>query len=227
MAARWGSEVRTAGDAWREFRAKRSPRIIATAIVAALAARVVLGDFGWTDLVAVAVMVAIFPFGEWAIHVYLLHMPPFRIRGRTVYLATARSHWAHHEEPRNLNMILLAPREALALLGLAVPLSVALLAAPLWLLGAAAPTGALLTALVTGYALVGLYEWTHFLIHTAHRPRTRLYRGVWRTHRLHHFKNEHYWHGVTSTVADRVLRTAPDHREVPRSRTARTLDVNA
>jgi hypothetical protein len=75
-----------------------------------------------------------------------------------------------------------------------------------------------------GYVLVALYEWTHFLIHTAHRPRNGAYRAVWQTHRLHHFKNEHYWHGITNTVADRVLGTHPHHRDVERSRTARTLD---
>jgi hypothetical protein len=47
---------------------------------------------------------------------------------------------------------------------------------------------------------------------------------VWRNHRLHHFKNERYWHGITNTVADRVLGTMPVHTEVPRSKTARTLD---
>jgi hypothetical protein len=154
-------------------------------------------------------------------------MPPFRFRGRSVYLATARSHWAHHTEPRDLGMILLAPIEAAALLVLAVPAAIALLALPVSLLAGPVPLGTLLTGLLTGYVLVGLYEWTHFLIHTAHRPKTRLYRAVWQTHRLHHFKNEHYWHGITSTVADRVLGTHPDHRDVPRSRTARTLDVNA
>ena len=159
-------------------------------------------------------MLAVYPFGEWAIHVYLLHMPPFEFRGRSVYLTTARSHWAHHREPRDLDMILLAPAEALALMGLAVPVAVGLGVGLVALLGAGVAWGAALTAILVGQVLVGLYEWTHFLIHTAHRPRTRLYRAVWQTHRLHHFKNEHYWHGVTSTVADRVLGTFPDHREV-------------
>jgi hypothetical protein len=227
VAARWGREVKTLDHAWREFRAKRSPRIIAGGIVLAVVARVAWGDFAWTDAVAVAAMLAIFPFGEWAIHVYLLHMPPFRLRGRTVYLATAKSHWAHHKEPRDLGMILLAPIEAAAILGLAVPVAIGLLALPVWLIAGSVPFGAVLTGVLTGYVLAGVYEWTHFLIHTAYRPRTRLYRGVWQTHRLHHFKNEHYWHGITSTVADRVLGTHPDHRDVPRSRTARTLDVNA
>ena len=89
------------------------------------------------------------------------------------------------------------------------------------------PWGAVLTGLLVGYVLVGIYEWTHFLIHTAVRPKTVVYRSVWRTHRLHHFKNEHYWHGITSTIADRALGTFPDQRDVPRSRTARTLNTNA
>ena len=57
-----------------------------------------------------------------------------------------------------------------------------------------------------------------------HPPRSRYYRAVWRNHRLHHFKNEHYWHGITNNVSDRVLGTNPDQRSVQRSATARTLD---
>lgn len=226
MTARWGRDVKTLGHAWREFRSRRSPKVLAAGIVLAVAARLAYGQFSWRDLLAVAAMLAVYPFGEWAIHVYLLHMPPFEFRGKSVYFTTAKSHWAHHKEPRDLNMILLAPHEAATLLGLAVPFTVGLGALFVSLLGGSIAWGAFLTGIVTGYVLVGVYEWTHFLIHTAHRPRTRLYRAVWQTHRLHHFKNEHYWHGITSTVADRVLGTFPDHREVERSRTARTLDVN-
>jgi sterol desaturase/sphingolipid hydroxylase (fatty acid hydroxylase superfamily) len=77
--------------------------------------------------------------------------------------------------------------------------------------------------LLTGYVLVGVYEWTHFLIHTGHRPRSRYYRSIWRNHLLHHYKNEHFWHGITNTVSDRLLGTYRDQAEVPRSPTARTL----
>jgi sterol desaturase/sphingolipid hydroxylase (fatty acid hydroxylase superfamily) len=77
--------------------------------------------------------------------------------------------------------------------------------------------------LLTGYVLVGAYEWIHFLIHTGHRPRSRYYRSIWRNHLLHHYKNEHYWHGITNTVSDRLLGTYRDQAEVPRSPTARTL----
>jgi sterol desaturase/sphingolipid hydroxylase (fatty acid hydroxylase superfamily) len=221
--ARQGSEVRTRGHAWREFRRYRSPRILGAGVVAALAVRLALGGWSWRDPVAAAAMLAVYPFGEWAIHVYLLHLRPFRLRGRSVELATARSHRMHHETPDRLGMILLGPVEALALLGLAVPAVLGAGAGLLAAAGAAAPLAPLVTAALAGYVLVGIYEWVHFLIHTAYRPRSRHYRAIWRNHRLHHFKNERYWHGITTTVSDRVLGTRPDQRDVERSPTARTL----
>jgi hypothetical protein len=215
-AARLGREVKTLDHAWREFRSNRSPKVIAAGIVGAAALRIGLGGFSWRDAVAAAAMLAVYPFGEWAIHVYLLHLRPFRFRGRSVELPTAASHRQHHERPNHLGLILLAPLEAAALLLLAVPVVLAVFSLVL-------PLRALVTAALAGYVLIGIYEWTHFLIHTAHRPKTRAFRAIWRNHRLHHFKNEHYWHGITSTVADHVLHTAPDQRDVPRSPTARSL----
>src|SRR3954466_4315781 len=223
--ARYGRDVKTLGQAWGEFRAKRSPKLIAAAIAITLALRLVLGGWSWRDAVAAAAMLVIYPFGEWAIHVYLLHMPPFEFRGRSYYLPTSKAHWAHHKEPTDLGMILLEPREVLALLGLAVPATVALTGLLVWPLPGPMPWGALVTELFVGYVLVGMYEWTHFLIHTSHRPRSRYYRSIWTTHRLHHFKNEHYWHGITNTVADRALGTFPEQRDIERSRSARNLDA--
>jgi sterol desaturase/sphingolipid hydroxylase (fatty acid hydroxylase superfamily) len=77
------------------------------------------------------------------------------------------------------------------------------------------------------FAYLGLlrYEWSHFLIHSPYVPRTRWYRTIWRNHRLHHFKHEGYWMGVSSNLGDRLLGTNPDQRSVPKSPTARTLGV--
>jgi hypothetical protein len=223
MAARYGSEVKTVGGAFAEFRRKRSPRILATGLMLVLALRTVLGDFSWRDLVAAALMVPIYVFGEWAIHVHLLHLRPFKWRGKRVELMTAASHRMHHESPHNLNMILLGPWEAVALLLLAVPVAVGVPCLVVGLAFGAVPVGVAVTAALTAYLLILMYEWTHFLIHTAHKPRSRYYKSIHRGHRLHHFKNERYWHGITNTVSDRVLGTAPDQADVPRSRTARTL----
>ena len=221
------SDVKTLGDAWRRFARQPSPRWIAAGVVLAATARVTLGDFGWVDLAVAAGLVAVHPFAEWAIHVYLLHLKPFRFRGRTVELITAKEHRSHHEHPHNLYTVLLGPKEVVGLFVAVIPPVSLALCGALALAGAPWHPAAILTAMTVGGLLVFAYEWIHFLIHTAYRPRTAVYRAVWRTHRLHHFKNEHFWHGITSTIADRVLRTNPEPKAVERSPTARTLDPNA
>jgi hypothetical protein len=223
-SARWGREVKTLSAAWREFARKRSPWMIGGAIVVLGIVRVAIGDFGWRDAFAVAAMLVVYPFGEWAIHVYLLHMKPVLIGGWRVEAPAARDHRQHHQQPNDLSLILLAEKELAQLLLLAVPATVALGALVVGLIAGPVPIGPLVSAAFAGYCAIFVYEWTHFLIHTAYRPRSRYYRAIWRNHRLHHFKNEHFWHGITNNVSDRVLGTKPEQSSVPRSRTARTLD---
>ncbi len=222
--AHYGREVKTLGHAWREFARKPSAWFILAAVSIAVVLRTLVGDLGWADLAAAAAMLVIYPFGEWAIHVYILHMRPFHVRGRKIEMPSAREHRAHHRKPNDLTMILLGPKELVGLLFVAVPVTIGLIAAVMWVLPGSVPVGALLSAAIAGYAAIFVYEWTHFLIHTAYRPRTRYYRAIWRNHRLHHFKNEHFWHGITQTVSDRVLATNPDQHTIRRSKTARTLD---
>jgi hypothetical protein len=222
--ARWGKDVKTLAEARRQFARRHSPWMILAATLALAAVRVAIGDFSWRDPVAAAAMLVVYPFGEWAIHVYLLHLKPFRIAGRRIDPSAAREHRLHHRQPNDLSTILLTAKELALLLLLAAPLVVGAGALVVGLVAGPVPVGPLVSAALAGYVAVFVYEWTHFLIHTAHRPRSRYYRAVWRNHRLHHFKNEHFWHGITNNVSDRVLGTNPDHQQVRRSRTARTLD---
>lgn len=221
------AEVKTVREAWRRFIRRPSPRWILGALALAVALRLLVGDFRALDAAVVLGLLVAHPFAEWAIHVYLLHLKPFHVAGRRVELVTAKEHRWHHERPHDLYNVLLGPKEVVGLFGLIIPLVGLVLCGLFALVGAGWHPPAILSAVVGGGLLVLAYEWTHFLIHTAHRPKTRLYRAVWRTHRLHHFKNEHFWHGVTSTIADRFLRTNPEPSAVPRSPTARTLDPNS
>jgi hypothetical protein len=221
--ARWGREVTTLSGAARQFVRRSSFWVIGGFVIALAAVRIAIGDFGWQDAAAVGAMLVIYPFGEWAIHVYLLHMRPVQVGDRKVDTVAARAHRAHHREPNDLDMILLYWWQSAFLLLVAVPLTVGAVGLLVTLIAGPLPLGVLLTGALTGWVLVFAYEWTHFLIHTAHRPRSRVYRTVHRNHRLHHFKNEHFWHGVTNNISDRVLGTNPDQREVARSKTARTL----
>jgi hypothetical protein len=218
-------EVTSLRQALREFLRRESPWAIGAGILGLAIARVLVGDPSWRDAVAVAAMIAIYPFGEWAIHVYLLHAKPFLLRGRRVDTMAARAHRAHHREPNDLDMVLLYWWQAALLMLLAVPLTIALGAGLITLSFGPVPLGALISAGLAGFSMIFLYEWMHFLIHTAHRPRSAAYRAIWRNHRLHHFKNEHFWHGVTNNLSDRVLGTNPEARAVPKSETARTLEA--
>jgi hypothetical protein len=223
--AEFGPEIKTLGQAIREFAKRHSPWMIGGAIALLVVIRALTGEpLTWRDAVAVGAMLVVYPFGEWAIHVYLLHAKPIMVRGERYELPTTRDHRYHHRHPNNLMTLLLDSKELAELLLIAVPFVVLVAGVPIGLIAGSVPWGALISGAIAGYVLVGLYEWVHYLIHTAYVPKTAAYRSVWRNHRLHHFKNEHYWHGITNTIADHALGTFPDHRDVERSKTARTLD---
>jgi hypothetical protein len=191
------------------------PRLIAAFLVASVVARGCLGRWSWGDLVAAGVILAAQPFTEWVVHVFVLHARPVRVLGRRIDFHAARKHRAHHADPRD---------PALAFVPL--PILVRLLpgtALVCWLVAPSVPVA--VTATTTAYAMLLTYEWTHHLIHSRYLPRSRYYRYVWRAHRLHHFRNERYWFGVTVHLADHLLGTFPAKEEVPLSATCRTLGV--
>ena len=207
----------TLSDAWREFTSYPSPWLIAAALLGAVTARIVIGDWQYTDALVPVVMVALFPFFEWLIHVFILHWRPRRIGRLTIDSLLARKHREHHMAPRSVPEIFI-PWPAL-LWVLPVSIAVALLVFPRSGLG--------LTFLAFLTVLGLAYEWSHYLIHSDYKPKTAMYRAIYRNHRLHHFKNEHYWFTVTSSgTADRVLRTYPDPTTVPTSPTAKNLHAD-
>jgi hypothetical protein len=204
----------TLRDARREFLKYPSPWVIGTTLVAALTSRIVTGDWQITDALVPVVMLALFPVFEWVIHVFVLHWRPKRVGGLTIDPILAREHRRHHVDPRSIPLIFIPWKALLWAVPLAV--AVALLAFPRPGLG--------LTFLVFLTVLGVGYEWTHYLIHSDYKPKSAVYRAIWRNHRQHHFKNEHYWFTVTSSgTADRVLGTFPDLATVETSPTAKNL----
>ncbi|MGD0454194.1 MAG: sterol desaturase family protein, partial [Solirubrobacteraceae bacterium] len=131
-------------------------------------------------------------------------------------------HRAHHEAPGVLEGVLIPVYAVLVFLAMIALVNWAL-SFPIHLVLGGPRLAYATTGVATSFAILAAYEWTHFLIHTPHRARSRYYKAIWRNHRLHHYKNERYWFGVTSTVGDRVIGTLPDQRSVPRSATARSL----
>jgi hypothetical protein len=175
-----------------------------------------LGGWTWGDAIIPSVILGLEPLTEWMIHVHLLHFRPRTVRGRPFDPVVARTHRAHHRDPCDPGLVFVpTPMLIQTLVGAPVIYGVAF--------RSARPA---LTAVATSFVMLSVYEWTHFLIHSSYRPRHGLYRRIWRAHRLHHFRNEQYWFGVTMHLADRVLRTYPAKDAVPASPTAQTLGVD-
>jgi sterol desaturase/sphingolipid hydroxylase (fatty acid hydroxylase superfamily) len=222
VGAKEGKSTITLWDCSRAFWRQPSPPYLLGAVMLALTLRVVQGSWSWRDVVMVAGLIGVTPFVEWAIHVYLLHSPPFTVLGRRIEVITAREHRAHHRRPGVLEGVLIPVYGVLVFLAMIAAVDWAL-SFPIALVLGGPRLAYATTGIVTGFAILASYEWIHFLIHTPYRPKRRYFKAIWRNHRLHHFKNERYWFGVTSTVGDRVIGTLRDQREVPRSPTARSL----
>ncbi|MBJ7593611.1 MAG: sterol desaturase family protein [Candidatus Dormibacteraeota bacterium] len=204
------------GGAARIFFEYGSPRLMAIAAGVAVVARMLVGHLPWADLVVVGAILAVEPFAEWLLHVFVLHFKPRTIGSRRLDPLFAKRHRMHHRDPRNIPLVFV-PLPVLA--GFFVLLAaVGGLGFPDHRLG--------LTAFATMTTFLLGYEWSHYLIHSPYVPRTAAFRAVWRAHTLHHYKNEQYWFGVTNPVADYVLRTHPAKNAVPTSPTARTLGVD-
>jgi len=204
----------TLGTTFREFWKHPSPWMISAALVVALAWRAAEGDWRLSDLWGPVVLVAMFPVLEWVIHVFILHFRPRKVAGIKIDSELARDHRRHHADPRDIPLVFIPWRSLIAVIAGYYALS--LLAFP--------RLGQGLTFMLA-LATVGLvYEWMHYLIHSDYKPRTKVYKAVWRNHRLHHYKNEHYWFTVTSTAtADRLFGTYPDPGSVKASKTAKNL----
>jgi hypothetical protein len=209
----------TLGKTFRVFWRYPSPWMISVFVLGTLAGRLAVGGWALGDLWAPLVFLALFPFVEWTIHVFILHWRPRRIAGVHVDTLLARDHRRHHADPRDVPLVFVPWRALVWVIlgvGAALPLGIGL--------AAGASLGGVLTFMLTEALVLAVYEWTHYLIHSDYKPRTRAYKAIWRNHRLHHYKNEHYWFSITTAgTSDRVLGTYPDQADVPTSRTAKNL----
>jgi hypothetical protein len=181
-----------------------TPWILLPWFAAALTVRMALGGWTWRDPVIVAALVLLQPFVEWILHVGVLHFRPRNLGNRTIDLHLARKHREHHDDPKDIGLTLIPIPELVA--------TVVGVSLGAWFLAIDHRDAATVAATVA--LLMGIYEWVHFLIHSSYKPKSRHYRSIRRSHRLHHFRNQRYWLGVTSNAADRVLGTFPAPAEV-------------
>jgi hypothetical protein len=153
----------------------------------------------------------LFHLSEYTTHRFLFHAPPSRFPW--LRRMQHRLHYDHHVEPDRLDLLFL----------------------PLWfVIPNLAMTGLLahailsdwqaVTALLLGSILALLhYEWVHYVAHIPYKPVTRFGRWMKKYHLWHHYKNEHFWFGVSNPVLDVLHRTYRKPDQVTRSTTVRVL----
>ena len=208
-----GSTIRTHREAVRVFFSKRGPKTIRNIAIGSWLARALLGPPGPRDVVAAATAIAVWPLQEWLLHKYVLHWRPRTIAGVEIDPAFSRAHRKHHVDPRDVDTTLLP----IATIHGAAPV-----AAAGWL-ALFGPTRAALTAMATYTTMTLFYEWTHFIVHTNVKPRTKYGERVRRNHRLHHYRHEGSWFAFTVPAIDRWFGTDPDPDTIAKSPTAMDL----
>ncbi len=205
----------------RVYLGRGSARVLIIAAIALGVTRIVVGGWGRGDLIALAVTIAITGTVEWVIHRFLLHASEDAWTSRT--LGTGLGHRQHHLDPPDIDWLMLRGVDA-AVFIVAFGAVTAAWCIPLMMITGSALPGPFLTAWTLAAIGLAHYEWVHLMVHTRYRPQTPYYRRLARNHRLHHFRNEHHWLGVTCNSGDRLLRTYPKRTsDVPLSDTARTL----
>jgi hypothetical protein len=166
--------------------------------------------FGVTSLIVIFVA----PFAEWILHKYALHayVDP---ENDAMVQYMERLHVGHHKFPKKVDLYF-APLSA----GLILPVCFFFLAL---ILTRRLDWSVSLSLSVTLYFLY--YEWMHLAHHIdEYRPKTSWGKNLKKAHRWHHYKNENYWWGITSSLGDHLLNTFPKAKDIYKSQTVMDLE---
>jgi hypothetical protein len=203
----------TPGEFVSAFYKYMSPKILTVLAVGLIGLRIYLGNWRVADLIAPLCILAFWPVMEWMIHAYLLHMKPFTAFGRRFDLKVGRTHRAHHAHPADLRDITINKEVFPTVVPVLFVLAYGLM-----------PTVELATGALAMFFTLSLhYEFCHFIGHTTWCPPIEYYRRRQRMHRLHHYRDEKLWWGVSTGLGDLLLGTAPDLTKVGKSPTVHNV----
>ena len=96
----------TLGDAFMEFIRHPSPFVLLGICLSFWAYRLSVWEpLLFKEWVTIVGVMMYWPFQEWWMHKYLLHLPPIRVMGREIEMDFAEKHRLHHEKPTLLPLI--------------------------------------------------------------------------------------------------------------------------
>ena len=153
----------------------------------------------------------IFFTAEYVTHRFQLHAPP--VGPEFLRRLQRRLHYDHHEEPNRLDLLFLPLWYAVP--AIAVYTGVYYSLSHDWIITQAILLG----------NMIGLlhYEHVHYVAHIPVVPSTAWGRYMKKYHLWHHYKNEHYWYGVTNPFGDLLGGTYRKQADAEKSSTVRQL----
>ena len=160
---------------------------------------------------AVALGAGIFFISEYTTHRFMFHAKP--CTNAVLLHLQHRMHYDHHTEPERLGLLFLPPWFVIPVFALYGLVYFAI----------ARNYGLALSLLAGNLLALFYYEWVHYVAHIPFVPVTPFGRWIKKYHLLHHFKNEHYWFGVTNPSMDVIVGTYREKAAVQRSATTRQL----
>jgi len=183
--------------------------ILVLAAVAAIAAFVL--EAVPFSLIGALIGAAVFFVSEYTTHRFMFHAKPSTIP--FVLKLQHRLHYDHHIDPPKIELLFLPWWFVIPTVLVYYGIFLAIVRNP-----------ALAFSLAFGSLCALLYyEWVHYVAHIPFNPVTPFGRYVKKYHLWHHFKNEHFWYGVTNPSMDFAGATYRDVESVERSASVREI----
>ncbi|MFT4141212.1 MAG: sterol desaturase family protein [Bacillus sp. (in: firmicutes)] len=168
--------------------------------------------FTWIGITSCLMGIIFYTINEYVTHRFIFHIKP--PKNQFLLKILRRLHYDHHVYPDDLKLLFLP-------IWYSSPIFLMCL---LFLYGFARNVTITFSFGVGMITMFLIYEWKHYIAHKPIRPFTQFGRWLKKQHLLHHYKNEHYWFGVSNPLYDFLFRTYKNEKEVELSKTARNLE---
>ena len=187
------------------FGPDRGPIIIIGSIISLTVFRYTMDTIEMIDVVVGMATIIFWWFQEHFIHGQLLHSK-WNWLGKEI-------HMSHHE--KTYFHVSIDP----------TPLLLGWLGTAYILLQLTLPLNLALSATIC-YATAGMwYEWTHYIVHTKVKPKSKFMKDIRNNHIRHHMLDETNWLGFSLPLVDDLLGTNPDVKDVRKAKRKNNVSV--
>lgn len=159
--------------------------------------RIILGSFGFFDVLTIMTFIFMRGFMEWALHSYIFNAAPLPWVRWRLRNPISSMHGEHHRNPEKVDALFFGWKGIAAVLA----------ATSVFLFLVFRDMGHVLSSLIAVVINLLMYEWCHVVSHSKITPRFPFFAAVIDNHRKHHHVDGDKHMGVSSVLADKVFGT--------------------